>query len=237
MLRTDFLPRITNKPQLKGVFDNGRVVVEPSPPAGDAPTMPVEFSVAAYRLGHSMIRPAYEWNGVFEDGGGSARAAVHVLGDQRRARRRQPPAVELGRRLARPLHLPVRRAPTCSRGGTGGCGGTSPGASTPASPTRSPTCSRHDHRRGEPDGRAPQPGLPQPHPGADAAAGDRPADGRPHAVAGPQHQDPHAGADPQRRRQGGRPERPRTPPSERPREGHAAVVLRPPRGRAQQRAA
>ena len=55
----------------EGVFDNGRVVVEPNPPAGDAPTMPVEFSVAAYRLGHSMVRPAYEWNGVFEDGGGS----------------------------------------------------------------------------------------------------------------------------------------------------------------------
>jgi hypothetical protein len=71
MLRTDFLPRITNKPQLKGVFDNGRVVVEPNPPAGDAPTMPVEFSVAAYRLGHSMVRPAYEWNGVFEDGEGT----------------------------------------------------------------------------------------------------------------------------------------------------------------------
>src|SRR5262245_17927060 len=71
MLRTDFLPRITNKPQLKGVFDHGRLVVEPNPVPGDAPTMPVEFSVAAYRLGHSMVRPAYEWNGVFENGGGT----------------------------------------------------------------------------------------------------------------------------------------------------------------------
>ena len=27
--------------------------------------MPIEFSVAAYRLGHSMIRTVYEWNRVF----------------------------------------------------------------------------------------------------------------------------------------------------------------------------
>jgi hypothetical protein len=68
MLRTDFLPRITNRAQLNGVFTNGRVVVEPSPQPGDSPTMPVEFSVAAYRMGHSMVRPVYEWNGVFETG-------------------------------------------------------------------------------------------------------------------------------------------------------------------------
>jgi Animal haem peroxidase len=68
MLRTDFLPRITNRPQLNGVFQNGRVVVETDPVPGDPPTMPVEFSVAAYRMGHSMVRPTYEWNGVFESG-------------------------------------------------------------------------------------------------------------------------------------------------------------------------
>ncbi len=33
--------------------------------------MPVELSVAAYRLGHSMIRAAYNWNRRFDDGGGS----------------------------------------------------------------------------------------------------------------------------------------------------------------------
>ena len=31
--------------------------------------MPVEFSVAAYRLGHSMIRNAYQWNRVFSSDG------------------------------------------------------------------------------------------------------------------------------------------------------------------------
>ena len=33
--------------------------------------MPVEFSVAAFRLGHSMIRREYEWNKNFQDGGGT----------------------------------------------------------------------------------------------------------------------------------------------------------------------
>lgn len=31
--------------------------------------MPIEFSVAAYRLGHSMIRGAYQWNRIFQSGG------------------------------------------------------------------------------------------------------------------------------------------------------------------------
>ncbi len=33
--------------------------------------MPIEFSVAAYRLGHSMVRAAYNWNKIFDDGGGT----------------------------------------------------------------------------------------------------------------------------------------------------------------------
>lgn len=33
--------------------------------SGDTPTMPIEFSVAAYRLGHSMVRAKYEWNRIF----------------------------------------------------------------------------------------------------------------------------------------------------------------------------
>ena len=31
------------------------------------PTMPIEFSVAAFRLGHSMVRADYSWNKVFPD--------------------------------------------------------------------------------------------------------------------------------------------------------------------------
>ena len=33
--------------------------------------MPIEFSVAAYRLGHSMVREAYNWNVNFDNGGGT----------------------------------------------------------------------------------------------------------------------------------------------------------------------
>jgi hypothetical protein len=33
--------------------------------------MPIEFSVAAYRLGHSMVRSAYNWNRIFDFGGGT----------------------------------------------------------------------------------------------------------------------------------------------------------------------
>ncbi|WP_239311091.1 heme peroxidase family protein [Frankia sp. Cj3] len=81
MLRTDFLPRVVDPAIVTDVFTNGRRFFE-VPAAygdlgwypqhggrniqpGDLPTMPIEFSVAAYRLGHSMVRDAYEWNAIF----------------------------------------------------------------------------------------------------------------------------------------------------------------------------
>jgi Animal haem peroxidase len=83
MLRTDFLPRIVDPDIVTDVFANGRKFFEvPAayddpdwyPTYGDGrteprdlPTMPVEFSVAAYRLGHSMIRGTYNWNAIFND--------------------------------------------------------------------------------------------------------------------------------------------------------------------------
>ena len=48
---------------LDDVFTNGRRVFEVNTTA--PATMPIEFSVAAYRLGHSMIRDEYDWNEVF----------------------------------------------------------------------------------------------------------------------------------------------------------------------------
>ncbi len=83
MLATDFLPRIVEPGIVTDVFTNGRKffevpaayddpgwypvyggnTVEP----GDRPTMPVEFSVAAYRLGHSMVRDEYNWNAIFNN--------------------------------------------------------------------------------------------------------------------------------------------------------------------------
>ncbi|HWO67626.1 MAG TPA: heme peroxidase family protein [Umezawaea sp.] len=73
MLRTDFLPRIVDPAIVDDVFTHGRRFFEAPGRGhdrhGDHPTMPIEFSVATYRLGHSMIRGAYQWNRVFNTGG------------------------------------------------------------------------------------------------------------------------------------------------------------------------
>jgi hypothetical protein len=64
----DFLPRIVNAAVLdqlrtNGIFDRSKLkfFTNFSGPTG-TPFMPVEFSVAAYRLGHSMVRPGYRLN-------------------------------------------------------------------------------------------------------------------------------------------------------------------------------
>jgi len=71
MLRTDYLPRICAPSAINAVFKGGRKAFEVGAAPTDVPTMPIEFSVAAFRLGHSMIRSAYNWNRVFDDGSGT----------------------------------------------------------------------------------------------------------------------------------------------------------------------
>jgi hypothetical protein len=71
MIKTDFLPRICDPDVVKDVFTNGRKAFEVGVPPTQLPTMPIEFSVAAYRLGHSMVRKAYNWNINFDNGGGT----------------------------------------------------------------------------------------------------------------------------------------------------------------------
>jgi hypothetical protein len=71
MIRTDFLPRVCAPGVVNDVFSNGRKAFEVGVAATDVPTMPIEFSVAAYRLGHSMIRRAYNWNRIFDFGFGT----------------------------------------------------------------------------------------------------------------------------------------------------------------------
>jgi hypothetical protein len=71
MLRTDYLPRICARGVVNDVFANGRKAFEVGAIPTDVPTMPIEFSVAAFRLGHSMIRSAYNWNLIFDDGFGT----------------------------------------------------------------------------------------------------------------------------------------------------------------------
>lgn len=58
---TDFLPRVVQHEVLQDVLKNGRKFYTDD----DRGCMPVEFSAAAYRMGHSMVRPSYEWNRVF----------------------------------------------------------------------------------------------------------------------------------------------------------------------------
>jgi hypothetical protein len=83
MLRTDLLPRIVDPAIVTDVFNNGRRFFE-APGHGRGrhgmhPTMPIEFSVAAYRLGHSMIRGAYQWNRVFNSTGPGGIASLLLL--------------------------------------------------------------------------------------------------------------------------------------------------------------
>ena len=71
MVRTDYLPRICRKSAVDNVFNSGRKVFEVGATPTDVPTMPIEFSVAGFRLGHSMIRASYNWNLIFDDGFGT----------------------------------------------------------------------------------------------------------------------------------------------------------------------
>jgi hypothetical protein len=65
LLRHDYLPRIVQPSVLDDVWAKGRKLVEPDARPTDVPTMPIEFSVAAFRLGHSMVRDSYNWNSKF----------------------------------------------------------------------------------------------------------------------------------------------------------------------------
>jgi heme peroxidase len=71
LLRTDYLPRICAAGVVNNVFNQGRKIFEVGATPTDVPTMPIEFSVAAFRLGHSMIRSSYNWNRIFDDGAGT----------------------------------------------------------------------------------------------------------------------------------------------------------------------
>ncbi|MGH3039067.1 MAG: peroxidase family protein [Gaiellaceae bacterium] len=70
MLRHDYVPRISEGAVVRDVFGNDRKVFEVGAAPTDVPTMPIEFSVAAFRLGHSMVRDEYNWNRRFDFGSG-----------------------------------------------------------------------------------------------------------------------------------------------------------------------
>jgi hypothetical protein len=66
----DFVKRLVDPAVYDDVLKYGRKFYFPKgAPVGKRLCMPIEFSVAAYRLGHSMIRNEYDWNLVFSNGG------------------------------------------------------------------------------------------------------------------------------------------------------------------------
>jgi hypothetical protein len=66
----DFVPRLVEPEVLDDILKNGRKHYFPKgAPKGKKLCMPIEFSVAAYRMGHSMIRNRYQWNRVFSSDG------------------------------------------------------------------------------------------------------------------------------------------------------------------------
>lgn len=59
----DYLPRICDPQEYAASFDaSGKFGAKFWRPDTDSPAMPIEFSVAAFRLGHSMVANEYDWN-------------------------------------------------------------------------------------------------------------------------------------------------------------------------------
>lgn len=72
----DFLPRFIKNCVLQDVLKNGNKFYLPKP---DDIFMPLEFSVAAFRAGHSMVRDSYHWNRLFNNEGNNFRATLAEL--------------------------------------------------------------------------------------------------------------------------------------------------------------
>lgn len=65
IILTDYLPKIIDPDILIDVLQNGRCFYTNL--MNDC--IPLEFSVAVYRMGHSMVCSSYEWNHIYNSGG------------------------------------------------------------------------------------------------------------------------------------------------------------------------
>ena len=118
MVRTDYLPRVAAPGVVNDVFNNGRKAFEVGATPTDLPTMPIEFSVAAFRLGHAMVRAALQLERGLRQRRRDARVPVHLLGARRRPRGRHPPREHLDRGL--PAAVRLRGGEQAEPGGAGG---------------------------------------------------------------------------------------------------------------------
>ncbi len=75
MVLHDFVERITEKGIVAKILEQGRRFYR----FKKTPYMPVEFSAAVYRLGHSMVREAYSHNRIFTFGPGNIPATLDLL--------------------------------------------------------------------------------------------------------------------------------------------------------------
>ena len=201
MLRTDFLPRIVDPAIVDDVFTNGRRFFEVPGKHyghGNTPTMPIEFSVASYRLGHSMIRgalpvePRVQLDRARPDRVAGAAVRVHRHGGQlrpgsrraggprrRELRRRPSRCPATGSRTSAASTTSPRRTGTTSRRPRTPVAATSPSGSTRDGRPAAQPAGRHVRRprHAVPADRA-QPRVPQPDQGQHDGTGQRSADRR-----------------------------------------------------------
>ena len=77
LLVNEHLPQIAGQAMVNDVLANGNKFYQP--PAGDA-FMPIEFGAAAYRFGHSQVRPSYRANFTSGTGDSTSPAADPFFG-------------------------------------------------------------------------------------------------------------------------------------------------------------